>query len=110
MSLTTVSLLRCLHGNELQERHSYFWQNKHCVNYLEMREGERPIAPGWSKARASSFKTGFAGRGMRLNRKGLKTSWPVCSAILGGRIGELWAKARNLPPSLYRPRRRRSAS
>jgi hypothetical protein len=77
-----------------------FFRNNHLrMNYLEMREGAWLIGSGMVESGAKQFKTRFSGPGMRWSRKGAEHLLPIRSAILSDRFNDLWAAAKNLPPS-----------
>ncbi len=77
-----------------------FFRNNHLrMNYLEMREGAWLIGSGTVESGAKQFKSRFSGPGMRWSRKGAEHLLPIRSAILSHRFDDLWAAAKNLPPS-----------
>lgn len=67
------------------------------MNYLEMREGEWPIASGVVESGAKQFKARFAGPGMRWSRTGAENLLPIRAAVLSHNFDAMWDAAKNLP-------------
>ena len=77
----------------------YFRTNHHRMNYIELREEEWPIGSGMVESGAKQFKARFSGPGMRWSRTGAENLLPIRAAVLSGRFDQMWAAAKNLPPS-----------
>jgi hypothetical protein len=87
-------------GAEALTREATFFRNNQLrMHYLEMREGAWPIGSGMVESGAKQFKARFCGPGMRWSRKGAEHLLPIRSAILSHRFNDLWAAAKNLPPT-----------
>lgn len=84
---------------ELLTAAGYFRTNHQRMNYIEMREEEWPIGSGMVESGAKQFKARFAGPGMRWSRSGAENLLPIRTAVLSGRFDQMWAAAKNLPPS-----------
>jgi len=81
----------------LEKEAAYFRNNRHRMNYMEMREEGWPIGSGMVESGAKQFKARFTGPGMRWSRSGAERLLPVRAAIMSGRFDELWQKAYNSP-------------
>ena len=77
----------------------YFRSNHKRMNYIELREEEWPIGSGMVESGAKQFKARFCGPGMRWSRTGAENLLPIRAAVLSGRFDQIWAAAKNLPPS-----------
>lgn len=86
-------------ADELLTAAGYFRTNHLRMNYIELREGEWPIGSGMVESGAKQFKARFAGPGMRWSRDGAENLLPIRAAVLSGRFDQMWAAAKNLPPS-----------
>jgi hypothetical protein len=86
-------------ADELLTAAGYFRTNHLRMNYIELREGEWPIGSGMVESGAKQFKARFAGPGMRWSRDGADNLLPIRAAVLSGRFDQMWAAAKNLPPS-----------
>ena len=82
----------------LQQEATYFRNNQHRMNYLEMREEEWPIGSGMVESGAKQFKARFCGPGMRWSRKGADNLLPIRAAVLARRFDTMWDDAQSLPP------------
>lgn len=82
---------------ELTTAAGYFRTNQRRMNYLEMREGEWPIASGVVESGAKQFKARFAGPGMRWSRTGAENLLPIRAAVLSHNFDAMWDAAKNLP-------------
>lgn len=85
-------------ADELLQEATYFRNNQHRMNYLEMREGEWPIGSGMVESGAKQFKARFCGPGMRWSRKGAENLLPIRAAVLSRRFDAMWDVAHALPP------------
>ena len=83
----------------LQQEATYFRNNQHRMNYLEMREGEWPIGSGMVESGAKQFKARFCGPGMRWSRQGAENLLPIRAAVLSRRFDTMWDAAHALPPN-----------
>jgi hypothetical protein len=83
----------------LRTEAGYFRTNHRRMNYIELREDEWPIGSGMVESAAKQFKARFAGPGMRWSRTGAENLLPIRAAVLSGRFDQMWAAAKNLPPS-----------
>ena len=87
------------HAEHLLSEATYFRTNHKRMNYIELREEEWPIGSGMVESGAKQFKARFSGPGMRWSRSGAENLLPIRAAVLSGRFDQMWAAARNLPPS-----------
>jgi hypothetical protein len=94
---------QAIHGvanaDPLRTEAGYFRTNHRRMNYIELREEEWPIGSGMVESGAKQFKARFAGPGMRWSRSGAENLLPIRAAVLSGRFDQMWAAAKNLPPS-----------
>jgi len=86
-------------ADELQKEATYFHNNQHRMNYLEMREEQWPIGSGMVESAAKQFKARFCGPGMRWSRKGAQNLLPIRAAVLSRRFDTLWDASYAVPPS-----------
>lgn len=84
-------------ADELRQEATYFRNNQHRMNYLEMREEEWPIGSGMVESAAKQFKARFCGPGMRWSRKGAESLLPIRAALLSRRFDSLWDASLALP-------------
>lgn len=86
-------------ADPLRTEAGYFRTNHRRMNYIELREEAWPIGSGMVESAAKQFKARFAGPGMRWSRSGAENLLPIRAAVLSGRFDQMWAAAKNLPPS-----------
>ena len=84
-------------AEELRQEATYFCNNQHRMNYLEMREEEWPIGSGMVESGAKQFKARFCGPGMRWSRKGAENLLPIRAAVLSRRFDTMWDQAMLCP-------------
>ena len=83
---------------ELQQEATYFRNNQHRMNYLEMREEEWPIGSGMVESGAKQFKARFCGPGMRWSRQGAENLLPIRAAVLSRCFDTMWDNSCASPP------------
>ena len=96
--LDTVAQAQPSRAEELRQEATYFRNNQHRMNYLEMREEEWPIGSGMVESAAKQFKARFCGPGMRWSRQGAENLLPIRAAVLSRRFDTMWDQAHALPP------------
>ena len=96
--LETAANKHSSYAEALQQEATYFRNNQHRMNYLEMREGEWPIGSGMVESGAKQFKARFCGPGMRWSRDGAENLLPIRAAVLSRRFDTMWDAAHALPP------------
>jgi hypothetical protein len=83
---------------ELRKQAGYFTNNKHRMQYLEMRSEGWLIGSGMVESGGKRFKDRFTCSGMRWSRTGAERLLPIRAAIMSRRFDERWQKAYNSPP------------
>lgn len=83
---------------ELRKQAGYFTNNKHRMQYLEMRSEGWVIGSGMVESGAKRFKDRFTRSGMRWSRPGAERLLPIRGAIMSRHFDERWQKAYNSPP------------
>jgi hypothetical protein len=84
-------------ADEIRQEATYFRNNQHRMNYLEMREEEWPIGSGMVESGAKQFRARFCGPGMRWSRKGAESLLPIRAAVLSRSFDSLWNASLPLP-------------
>lgn len=81
----------------LLQQAGYFENQKHRMNYLEMRTDGWVIGSGMVESAGKRFKDRFAKAGMRWSRKGAERLLPVRNAIMSRRFDARWRVAYDSP-------------
>jgi len=84
---------------ELRKQAGYFTNNKHRMQYLEMRSEGWLIGSGMVESGGKRFKDRFTCSGMRWSRPGAERLLPIRGAIMSRRFDDLWQKAYTSPPN-----------
>ena len=74
----------------LLEQVTYFENNQHRMNYLELREEGWPIGSGMVESGAKQFKDRFTGPGMRWGRPGAERLLPIRAAVMSHTFDDAW--------------------
>jgi hypothetical protein len=74
----------------LLEQATYFQNNQHRMNYLELREDGWLIGSGMVESGAKQFKHRFTGPGMRWSRSGAERLLPIRAAVMSHTFDNTW--------------------
>jgi hypothetical protein len=74
----------------LLEQVTYFENNQHRMNYLELREDGWLIGSGMVESGAKQFKHRFTGPGMRWSRPGAERLLPIRAAVMSHTFNDAW--------------------
>jgi hypothetical protein len=74
----------------LLEQATYFENNQHRMNYLELREDGWLIGSGMVESGAKQFKHRFTGPGMRWSRSGAERLLPIRAAVMSHTFDDAW--------------------
>jgi hypothetical protein len=76
--------------DDLLEQATYFENNQHRMNYLELREDSWLIGSGMVESGAKQFKDRFTGPGMRWSRSGAERLLPIRAAVMSQTFHDAW--------------------
>ena len=86
-------------AKELNRERGYFENNKHRMNYLEMRNDGWPLGSGAIESGAKQVKMRMAGPGMKWGRTRAQNMLLLRTKIMSGRFDAAWNSAYCLPPN-----------
>ena len=76
--------------DNLLEQVTYFENNQHRMNYLELREDGWLMGSGMVESGAKQFKDRFTGPGMRWSRPGAERLLPIRAAVMSRTFDDAW--------------------
>jgi len=76
--------------DDLLEQVTYFENNQHRMNYMELREEDWWIGSGMVERGAKQFKHRFTGPGMRWSRSGAERLLPIRAAVMSQTFDDAW--------------------